>query len=83
MVDDLRSQLGCYGHNGTVRTPNVDRLAATGTLFRHAYVQIAVCSPSRSSYRRALPGRLSALTISLYKSVFCGAFVWVRRALNS
>ena len=23
MVDDLRSQLGCYGHNDTVSTPNV------------------------------------------------------------
>ena len=54
MVDDLRSQLGCYGHNDTVSTPNVDRLAAEGALFQHAYVQIAVCSPSRSSYLTGL-----------------------------
>jgi hypothetical protein len=54
MVDDLRSQLSCYGHNDTVRTPNVDRLAASGTLFRHAYVSIAVCSPSRSSFLTGL-----------------------------
>jgi hypothetical protein len=29
------------------------------------------------------PGRLSALSVSLCKSVFYGAFVWARRALNS
>ena len=28
-------------------------------------------------------GRLSALSVSLCKSVFYGAFVWARRALNS
>ena len=32
---------------------------------------------------RALPGRLSALSVSLCKPVFYGAFVWARRALNS
>jgi hypothetical protein len=57
MVDDLRAQLGCYGHGGTVHTPNVDELARSGTLFQHAYVQIAVCSPSRSSYLTGLRPR--------------------------
>ena len=32
---------------------------------------------------RARAGRLSGLSISLYKSVFYGPFVWVRMALNS
>jgi len=32
-----------------VKTPNIDRLAARGTVFTHAYCQQAVCSPSRSS----------------------------------
>ena len=54
MVDDLRAQLSCYGHNDTVRTPNVDRLAATGALFQHAFVQIAVCSPSRTVFLTGL-----------------------------
>jgi hypothetical protein len=31
---------------------------------------------------RARPGRLSGLSVSNSKSVFCGAFVWARRALN-
>jgi iduronate 2-sulfatase len=47
-VDDLRPELGCYG-NPVVRTPNLDRLAARGMVFSHAYCQQAVCSPSRSS----------------------------------
>ena len=48
MVDDLRPQLGCYGHSD-MHTPNIDRLAATGTLFNRAYCQYPVCNPSRAS----------------------------------
>ncbi|MDH7601135.1 MAG: sulfatase [Armatimonadota bacterium] len=47
-VDDLRPQAGCYGHP-IMKTPNIDALAATGTLFNRAYCQQAVCSPSRTS----------------------------------
>ena len=47
-VDDMRPELGCYG-NPVVKTPNMDRLAARGIVFNHAYCQQAVCSPSRSS----------------------------------
>lgn len=47
-VDDLRPEMGCYG-NTIVKTPNMDRLAAQGLVFNHAYCQQAVCSPSRSS----------------------------------
>lgn len=48
VVDDLRPELGCYGH-GTIHTPCIDRLAQTGTLFYHAYCQQAVCAPSRAT----------------------------------
>lgn len=47
-IDDLRPELGCYG-NKIVKSPNIDRLAARGTLFSHAYVSQAVCSPSRTA----------------------------------
>jgi arylsulfatase A-like enzyme len=48
IVDDLRPQLGCYGAS-QMHTPNMDRLAKEGVMFRRAYCQQAVCSPSRTS----------------------------------
>lgn len=50
--------LGCYG-NKYVRTPVLDELAASGTLFNHAYSQSPVCTPSRSSF---LTGRYPSTT---------------------
>jgi uncharacterized sulfatase len=49
VVDDLNSTLGCYGHP-LVKTPHIDRLAARGIQFSHAYCNFAVCNPSRSSF---------------------------------
>lgn len=45
-VDDMRVQLGCYGKT-QVKSPNIDKLAAGGTLFEHAYCSQAVCAPTR------------------------------------
>lgn len=47
-VDDLRTELGCYG-NTIIKSPNIDRLAKAGLVFNRAYCQQAVCSPTRSS----------------------------------
>lgn len=47
-VDDLRPELGAYG-NKTIKSPNIDRIAKEGMTFNRAYVQQAVCSPSRTS----------------------------------
>lgn len=47
-VDDLRPQLGCYGHSEIV-SPNIDRLAARGTVFERAYCNVPTCGPSRIS----------------------------------
>jgi iduronate 2-sulfatase len=47
-IDDLRPDIGCFG-NTEVKTPNIDALAKRGMVFRRAYCQQAVCSPSRTS----------------------------------
>jgi iduronate 2-sulfatase len=48
LLDDLRPELGCYGV-GLIQTPNIDRLAATGTTFTRAYCAQGICNPSRVS----------------------------------
>ncbi|MFS2110334.1 arylsulfatase [Sphingomonas sp. Sphisp140] len=46
-ADDLGyGDLSCYGST-TIRTPNIDRLAAGGTRFTNAHSPSATCTPSR------------------------------------
>ena len=40
--------VGCYGHP-EVRTPNLDRLAASGVRFTQWYANAPVCSASRAA----------------------------------
>ena len=47
-VDDLRPELGAYGHS-MIKSPNIDELASKSIVFERAYCQVAVCSPSRAS----------------------------------
>lgn len=47
-VDDLKPLLGCYG-DSQILTPNIDKLAQSGTVFLNNQCQQAVCSPSRAS----------------------------------
>lgn len=41
--------MGCSGHR-IVRTPNIDRLAAEGTMFASAYTTSPVCVPARAAF---------------------------------
>ena len=47
LADDLGyGDLGCYGQK-TIRTPNIDRIAAEGVRFTQCYAGSTVCAPSR------------------------------------
>ncbi|MCC6352744.1 MAG: sulfatase [Verrucomicrobiae bacterium] len=49
LADDMRwDAMSCAG-NPALQTPNIDRLAAEGTLFRNAFVTTSICSVSRAS----------------------------------
>jgi arylsulfatase A-like enzyme len=49
LVDDLRwNALGCMGDK-IVRTPNIDRLAKEGVLFKNMFVTTSICSVSRAT----------------------------------
>ena len=58
IADQLRADhLGCYGHP-TVRTPNIDAIAARGARFDRCYVASAVCQPNRVTL---MTGRMPSL----------------------
>ncbi|MCE7057947.1 sulfatase [Algoriphagus sp. AGSA1] len=46
-VDDLRPDFGAYG--GYAKTPSIDQLASSGTVFNNHYVQVPTCGASRYS----------------------------------
>ena len=48
-IDDLNDWVGCLGGHPQAQTPNLDRLAARGTLFSNAHCQSPLCNPSRAS----------------------------------
>jgi arylsulfatase A len=54
LADDLaQGDLGCYGQQ-LIKTPNLDQMAADGTLYTQAYSGTSVCAPSRSSLMTGL-----------------------------
>ncbi|MBM3760659.1 MAG: DUF4976 domain-containing protein [Acidobacteria bacterium] len=54
LVDDLRwDELACSGHP-FAQTPNINRLAREGAMFRNAFATTPLCSPSRATFLTGL-----------------------------
>ena len=58
-TDEQRGDhLGCMGHPH-IKTPNIDRIAAEGTLFKNCYSSSPVCMPARATMFTGLTNRAS------------------------
>ena len=66
-VDDLNDWIGCLGGHPQSITPNLDRLAASGVLFRNAHCPAPSCNPSRSAVFSGLPPHRSGLYQNMQK----------------
>lgn len=77
-TDQHRADHVGFGGNQVVRTPNLDGLAARGTVFDRTYVANPVCMPNRSSI---LTGRLPSAHGVVFndRSLEWGANTFVRR----
>lgn len=60
-VDDLNDWIGCLGGHPQAKTPNIDRLAASGVLFTNAHCPAPACNPSRTAIMSGLSPHVSGL----------------------
>ena len=91
LIDDLRwDDFGAAGHP-FVKTPNIDRIAREGALFRNAFITAPLCSPSRASFltgqyahthgitdnvdRSAASHKLNTFPLLLQQSGYTTAFI--------
>jgi len=68
-VDDLRTELGCYGVD-YVQSPHLDRLASQGMVFTRHYVQVPTCGASRYAMltgRSPVKTRVTSSNDALYR----------------
>jgi arylsulfatase A-like enzyme len=49
IIDDLNDYEGSYGGHPQARTPNIDKLAVSASVFTNAHPNFPVCAPSRNS----------------------------------
>jgi arylsulfatase A-like enzyme len=61
-IDDLNDWVGCMGGHPNTKTPNIDRLAAQGTLFLNAHCPAPLCGPARA----AILSGLTPATTGIY-----------------
>jgi arylsulfatase A-like enzyme len=60
-VDDLNDWIGCLGGHPQAKTPNIDRLAASGVLFSNAHCTAPACNPSRTAIMTGISPHKSGL----------------------
>lgn len=60
-VDDLNDWIGCLGGHPQTRTPNLDRLAASGVLFTNAHCPAPACNPCRTAVMTGIAPNVSGL----------------------
>ncbi len=60
-VDDLNDWIGCLGGHPQAKTPNIDRLAASGMLFTNAHCTAPACNPSRTAIMTGISPHVSGL----------------------
>jgi len=60
-VDDLNDWTGCLGGHPQTKTPNIDRLAASGALFTNAHCPAPACNPSRTAIMTGISPHKSGL----------------------
>ncbi|MAF67485.1 MAG: iduronate-2-sulfatase [Planctomycetes bacterium] len=60
-LDDLNDWVGCLGGHPQAKTPNLDRLAASGVLFDNAHCAAPACNPSRTAIMTGLSPHRSGL----------------------
>jgi arylsulfatase A-like enzyme len=62
MADDFNSWVGASGYNTQAHTPNLDKLAKKGVLFKKAYNAGPVCNPSRNALQSGYRVRTTGVT---------------------
>ncbi|HIF34706.1 MAG TPA: heparan N-sulfatase, partial [Planctomycetaceae bacterium] len=77
ITDDQSPTMGCYGDDAA-QTPNLDRLAADGVLFTHAFCTTASCSASRSVVLSGLHNHANGHYGHLHSYHKFSSFPWVK-----
>ena len=68
LIDDLRwDELGYAGHP-FIKTPNIDRIARDGAIFRNAFVTTPLCSPSRAGFLTGQYAHTNGITDNVDRS---------------
>jgi arylsulfatase A-like enzyme len=82
IADQLRADHLGFGGNAIVRTPNLDALAARGTVFDRAYVTNPICMPNRCTM---LTGRVPSAHGVIFndRSLAWGSNTFVRQLADA